>query len=331
MIFSSVIDLKNYIHSKISDYIQHNCVLLNAPDHVNVGDQLIFQGEIDFLSQRDIIPNYISSLFTLDWRDFSPDTLILLHGGGNFGDVWDEHQDFRLKVIKKYIKNRIFIFPQSVQYNNHNSLLNDAKSFSEHPNLTICARDNYSYELLKQHFNNEILLVPDMAFCSSYMNQRTTGKGGMLLLKRRDREIPTTIPFRDYSNFEISDWPTFNFSFKNLAFKSIEKANRLFSKNIYYKINKGLSGDTTFGTVTYRDREYLISQGVEFISNFDLVVSTRLHGHILSLLMGIPTIMIDNNYGKNSRFYNTWLQNIPNNSLVSSKEELDNVLKRYVN
>ncbi len=69
--------------------------------------------------------------------------------------------------------------------------------------------------------------------------------------------------------------------------------------------------------------------GVEFISNFDLVVSTRLHGHILSLLMGVPTIMIDNNYGKNSRFYNTWLQNIPNNRLVSSKEELDSALKAY--
>ena len=330
MIFNSVIDLKHYIHSKLSDYLQDDCVLLNAPDHVNIGDQLIFQGEIDFLSQKDIIPNYISSLFTFDWRDFSSDTLILLHGGGNFGDVWDDHQNFRLKVINKYKKNRIFIFPQSVQYNDKNNLLKDAKIFSEHPNLIICARDSFSYELLKQYFDNEILLVPDMAFCSTYTKQGTSNIGEMLLLKRRDREIPTTISFEDYKNFEISDWPTFNLSFKNLAFKSIEKANRLFSKNIYYKINKGLTGDTTFGTVTYRDREYLIGHGVEFISNFDLVVSTRLHGHILSLLMGIPTIMIDNNYGKNSRFYNTWLQNIPNNSLVSSKEELDNALKTYV-
>jgi exopolysaccharide biosynthesis predicted pyruvyltransferase EpsI len=37
--------------------------------------------------------------------------------------------------------------------------------------------------------------------------------------------------------------------------------------------------------------------------------------------------MIDNNYGKNSRFYNTWLKNIPNSKIVSTESELDLAIK----
>ena len=43
-------------------------------------------------------------------------TIILLQGGGNWGDLWDRHQKFRLKVIQKYKNHRIIILPQSIYY-----------------------------------------------------------------------------------------------------------------------------------------------------------------------------------------------------------------------
>lgn len=279
---------------------------------------------MDFLQSKSISPFYITSSFNFDWRELSEDTHILLHGGGNFGDIWEFYQDFRLQIIKKYKKNKIFIFPQSVEYKDRGKMLKDAKVFSAHKNLIICARDAFSYELLKENFDNTILLVPDMAFCSNFTRLKSeTGK--TLLLKRKDRELGKNIDYDQFTNFDLRDWPSFDDSLFNFVHRVWEKVNRMFAKNFV----KNKNSDTTFGLCVLRDKEYLVQKGIEFISEYDLVITTRLHGHILSLLLGIPSIMIDNNYGKNSRFYDTWLKDFPNSTIVSNNEQLKRAIKDF--
>ena len=326
MKFHTCNDLKKEIHSKLDGLIGKKCVLLNTPDHINIGDQLIWQGEMDYLTEKGVVPFYITSNFNFDWRELSEDTHILLHGGGNFGDVWEFYQDFRLEVIKKYPNNPILIFPQSVQYKGREKMLKEAEVFSAHENLTICARDAFSYELLKEHFDNTVLLVPDMAFCSDFARLKSkTGK--TLLLKRKDRELGKNIDYDQFSDFDLRDWPSFDNSLFNFVHRVYEKLNRMFAKNFV----KNQNGDTTFGLGVLRDKEYLIQKGVEFISKYDLVITTRLHGHILALLLGTPSIMIDNNYGKNSRFYNTWLKDFSNSTVVSNQVELEQAITEFNN
>ncbi len=307
-------------------------MLLDTPDHVNVGDQLIAQGEIDFLATLGIEPDHTCSVHTFDWRDLSPDTLILLHGGGNFGDVWPVHQRFRRKVIERYPNNQALVFPQSVQYSSHENLIADARAYSAHPNLTICVRDHFSHALLTEHFVNEILLLPDMAFASTYQPalkcQRRKKK---LLLKRNDREILEDIDYSNFqSGFEFSDWPTFNMTGGALINRVSNRANRLASRYVYQVAKLGTKADNTFGLGFCKGRKSLINTGVDFLSDFDLIVTTRLHGHILSLLLGLPSILIDNNYGKNSRFHDTWLTGIEGSTLVKTEEELADAIKTAV-
>jgi len=327
MKFNELKDLKAEIHRQIEGLMDKNCVLLNTPDHINIGDQLIWQGEMDFLKSLNIFPSYITSHFYFDWRSFSPETLILLHGGGNFGDVWEGHQDFRIKIINTYKKNRILIFPQSVQYGDEEKIIKDAEKFAVHDNVTICARDLHSYELLSKYFKNKILLVPDMAFCMNMKPILKVPSNRKLLLKRVDKEISLKFDYSKYSEFEILDWPTFKNSFESIVLRILEKLNRTFSKPFVSR--KKI--DTTFGLGVFRDKEYLIKMGENFIGSYDLVVSTRLHGHILALILGVPTIIIDNNYGKNNRFYNTWLKDIPASKLVTNNEELDLALDHISN
>ena len=89
----------------------------------------------------------------------------MLHGGGNFGDLWRDMQEFRLKVIERYPENRIIIFPQSVHYENIFLIKEDARKMAMHEKMVICARDLSSYNILRENFLNKILLLPDMAFC----------------------------------------------------------------------------------------------------------------------------------------------------------------------
>ena len=324
MKYETLKDLKKEIHQQIAGLMSNNCVLLNTPNHVNIGDILIWQGEIDFLKSINIEPSYTTSNFNFDWRDFDEEVLILLHGGGNFGDIWEYHQEFRKEVIKKYPNNRILIFPQSVEYNNKETIKEDAILFSKHENITICARDSHSYTLLKEHFkNNTILMVPDMAFCMDIAKKPNKPNKNILLLKRNDRELSETISYKNLEKIEIIDWPTFNPSFKNSYYRVIEKLSKVFSKLALSKNRI----DTTFGFCVKRDKNWQINSGIQFISNYNYVASTRLHGHILSLLLNVSSVMIDNSYGKNSRFYDTWLKDIPQSSLVKSTEEIAEKLK----
>ena len=74
-------------------------------------------------------------------------------------------------------------------------------------------------------------------------------------------------------------------------------------------------------TIWYADNIYktfLINKGVKFISQYKNVYTTRLHVSILSTLLHKRNNIIDNSYGKNKNFYETWLADVDKIQLVSS-------------
>src|SRR5436309_2634212 len=78
------------------------CALLDFPDHSNVGDSAIWLGETRWLRR-----NGVKIVYACSYASYSPDRLskllgdgvILMHGGGNLGDFWIDHQRFREQVI----------------------------------------------------------------------------------------------------------------------------------------------------------------------------------------------------------------------------------------
>src|SRR5690606_20532540 len=110
--------------------------------------------------------NYSCNIFTYRKTKIRSSDVILLHGGGNFGDVWRLNQNFRNKIIKDFRNNRVIIFPQTIHYSGENDYVEqDANLFNSHPDLTICVRDKVSYDFARDKFHNcNIILLPDMAF-----------------------------------------------------------------------------------------------------------------------------------------------------------------------
>ena len=58
-------------------------------------------------------------------------------------------------------------------------------------------------------------------------------------------------------------------------------------------------------------------QSQNFINEYDEIYTTRLHGYILSVLLDKKVNLIDNSYGKNSTFYNTWMKEFENSSMIN--------------
>jgi pyruvyl transferase EpsO len=49
-----------------------------------------------------------------------------------------------------------------------------------------------------------------------------------------------------------------------------------------------------------------VLRGCRLLSSGRVVITDRLHAHILCLLLGIPHSVLDNTYGKLGRFLDTW-------------------------
>jgi pyruvyl transferase EpsO len=49
-----------------------------------------------------------------------------------------------------------------------------------------------------------------------------------------------------------------------------------------------------------------VQRGAHLLSAADVVITDRLHGHILCLLLGIPHVVLPDRFGKLSNFWQTW-------------------------
>lgn len=297
--------LKKIIAELLTPLINSDYVLLDVPYYTNIGDTLIWEGTRQLLKTLPYKCLYTASVETYKYRPLPKDTVILLQGGGNFGDLWRRHQEFRQDVIKAYPNNRIIILPQTVFYNDNSVFAEDAKNLNSHKDLHICARDTRSHDYLKKTLTCNLLLVPDMAFCISQKTldrykQKETDKA--LFLKRDDQEL-CEYDFSSYigektEQLHIGDWPTMEKEFKTKVYldKLVFHRGRL-------KRIPDIYADLMF-------RPFQVRKGIEFVSKYRKVYTTRLHVAILSVLLDKEIIFFDNSYGKNRSFYETWLKDV---------------------
>ena len=72
--------------------------LLDVPYHSNVGDTLIWQGEMDFLRQFGGQCVGMFSFHSLYLPQIPKHSLVLFHGGGNLGDLWEKPANYRKRL-----------------------------------------------------------------------------------------------------------------------------------------------------------------------------------------------------------------------------------------
>lgn len=294
-------ELRQRIERALLPLLNRDYWLLDVPYHANIGDTLIWQGELDLLSSLPVRCRGQYSFSTFGFPKIPKDNLILFTGGGNFGDVWSECHEFKLKVVEAYPESEFVFFPQTVFFGKEENLQRTVRVL-EKANCTICARDQVSYDFLKRHFHNRILLLPDMAFC---MDMSRFAFGGQrserpLLVLREDKEFKSLAALerlRSSGEYEISDWPTFASRTRIERWRDRLQEKRGFLGRRLYDL---------FMRKVYRP--YLIREGVRFVGAHDKIVTTRLHACILSVLLDRREIVVfDNSYGKNAGFVTTWL------------------------
>lgn len=76
--------LRQLIYDTLDPIIDNDYCLLDIPDYPNIGDQLIYEGELDYLKRLNHKMLYVSNDKYEDFSKIPKNAIILLNGGGNF-------------------------------------------------------------------------------------------------------------------------------------------------------------------------------------------------------------------------------------------------------
>jgi pyruvyl transferase EpsO len=280
---------------------------LDYPVHENVGDLLIMLGTERFFRDYRLDVRYRASAFNFRPPNFlrDPTSVVICHGGGNFGDLYPTFHSFRESIVRRYPANRIVVLPQTVHFEDPERLRASKAVFGGHRDLHLLVRDEESFRIAREHFSDNVYLVPDMAHqlwpVSGVTPRAAKGSDRELLLIRRDGEgtpLPETIErraaeFRDWKDLlKPTDWYL------------------LYAAVWAQRLDRRLGNTLPAGWAWRRYAGMLVARGIRLFAGYERIVTSRLHGHILACLMAKPSVLLDNSYGKNSSYYRTWTSGI---------------------
>lgn len=308
--------------SLVGPYVQPKgrFVLLDVPEHANIGDSAIYTGELSFFDRHvgrrpDIVCTWSSDM---DWlaRHLPTEGPILLHGGGNFGDLWMNHQNFRHDVLRRFPGRKIVQLPQSIHYRDPAGIAETARLIAAHGNFTLLVRDQPSLELARRHFDCQVALCPDAAMMLERIDTGIAPQTDVLVTLRDDAEAVQD-EMHDWlrSRYPAADWV--NVNVWTLPIRVVWKLVRSLPDN-----RLGMMWQEAM----YRHQaQKRVMAGARQLAQGKLIVTDRLHMHIISMLIRRPHVVLDNSYGKISRYLDAFGQS-DLTTRASSLEDLQKVL-----
>lgn len=339
------------------------CALLDYPDYMNIGDHLIWLGTVFYLMDRAQTEiRYAASIKRFSESQLALQagkTPILLQGGGNFGDLWPRYQQFREHIITQYRDRPIIILPQSLYFKNRANLFQTAQIYNAHPELTLFIRDDYSEAIANEYFHRcRIIKAPDMAFhlvdMPGLVSEVPSGSS-VLYHCRQDIELHQSGNLVDLKipGLVVEDWASYRWLFRDQMqsdsgwhFKipglvrliregwqrGLRDPQAWISRQLWTMFHPKATQLNMLAQSALHVRSWeLMHCGIHQFRPHRLVITNRLHGHILCLLMHKPHIFLPNSYHKNESFYRTWTAAIPFCEFVTDRSKVQPALDRLAN
>lgn len=290
-------------HKKIAQLINgRKIAYIDIPMYFNVGDLLIYKGTEAFFEDFNINVVYRAGT-KVNHKRLQEADVIVFQGGGNFGDLYHKHQNIRESIIAKFKEKCIIILPQSIHFESQDACKKSADCFSEHPDFHFFVRD-YESVKIAESFTQNVYLMPDMAHslhplidkreCINSLNNINHIK--IINMKRVDKEASSI---------------TFNVSKKSFDWINIiseqDKKNRKELSRLYKYPMTETKVLKRWANLT----DDIVFKSINYFSSHDLIYTNRLHGFILSTLLGKQLVLNDNSYGKNDRYLKAFMSDYP--------------------
>lgn len=289
---------------RLSETAGRRIFLFDTCEHGNIGDHAILSSEMRMLSNWASnvsvvqVPTFFHESFAQQFREtVGAEDLVLIHGGGFLGTIWNEPYDI---VLKNFPNRKIIILPQTIFY--EDSLAGREKLKREYPlfqnnNVAAFVRERNSLEFMQREFYaqnpDQCKLVPDIVL--TYETDITyQPENKMIFCLRTDKERVRDDSFHD---------------------KVVQVAN---DAGLEVEHTDMMAGHA----ISPADSERYVNQKLEQLSKGKFVVTDRLHCMIFCALTGTPCIAMDNSSGKVKGVYEAWLKDVDYIRFCQGEDEI---------
>jgi pyruvyl transferase EpsO len=277
------------------------------------------------------------------WQDYDRELMarqiganpILIAGGGNLGDLWPNHQLFRERILAEFPENPIIQLPQSLCFEQEKNLERFRAVCARHPRFHILLREQKSLASAKELLDVPVSLCPDMAFGlweierpdvpTADVPTADVPTADVLWLLRSDKESRGAL--RDLpGGFVRHDWLDIGVEDADTQRKAEELNSRIHGL-VNAARDRPAHATPVFSALAeaYEELAWLrVDRGLRLLSRGRMIVTDRLHGHILGLCLGIPQVVLDNSYHKISSTFETWTALSPITRWADSIEQAMN-------
>lgn len=299
----------NRLHNH-SKYTTNRIILINTPEHTNIGDHLIAEAAKSFLKEylfnykvleitnKEYKENIVKIKETININD-----IIIITGGGFFGSLWPYSGDNLYSIIRNFSNNKIIIMPQSMYFEDTKEGDEQKKQtynlIEKHRDISICLREKKSISRFKDYFGGVLkpYLFPDMALILNYSEEQFE-REGVLLCLRSDKESC----IKDEEKKKLNKY-------------LFDKGYKVYETSMHWNRDIAIHG-----------RENAINSKITEIKKAQLVITDTLHCMISCVISGTPCIALNNITQKVEGVYNTWLKDLKYIKYIDNFEDIFNIL-----
>ena len=253
-------------------------ILMQTPEHGNLGDQAIAVAERRFLKQHFPkvplieVPGFAFSAAPQAYRsEMDPDKdTVLITGGGFAGSLWEQEENNILSILRELADFRIVMMPQTLYYAEEQAKQTQQALhlYRTCSRLLFLAREEQTMQRVRRLMPQvSCELVPDMVLsllCALPQNRRN----GIGLCLRRDKESMLDESARD--------------TLAKMVREEFPEQRMTWTDTVQP------------GNMTPAEGTQAVQEKLEEFSGYTLVVTDRLHGMVFAALTGTPCIVLDN-------------------------------------
>ena len=280
--------------------------LLHFPYDGNVGNHMMWVATTEYLRERNHRVVYVSHANNLDLGDLrrviGRGTILFL-GGVTISRLWPRHARAKREVAAAFPKNPLISLPATVLFADDADREEASTIFGDHENVTVMTRDPISGAQARSAFpaSVRVMTVPDMALRLAPQPRAGKPLHDIIWLARDDLEgTGGSAP----SDVHVFDWP------HDLRARMPRTYAFLRISGALSRLRSSRAGSALADFVNppmvelYRlASEDVLRYGNGILDLGKVLVTDRMHPHVLTALRGQQAVLLPDKYGKNRAVY----------------------------
>jgi pyruvyl transferase EpsO len=302
-------------------------VLCGFEEHDNVGDSAIYLATLVLLNSLGVAVDA-----SVTWQQCSRmlptlldrATRVVLVGGGNFGDLYPVLHRRRLAAVKAAAGHLVIQLPVSGWFSGSSAADQTAEVLSTHGDVALFARDEQSVDRMAAAELSPVLAPDTVAMLTAAPPTPEHQAAPILWLARTDRESLGAPPC-ETPGIEITDWGPATDELAHARYFPARLPDAAL-RRVGVDSHRAIRLRGRFALRAHRSFSRLRSErALDQIAPHRVVVTDRLHAHLISCAARRPNVVLDNIDGKVGAYFETWSKELGFSASASGPREAANL------